>query len=233
MKILGISGSSRDDSVSGTYKLTKTVLENTGIDFELISLRGKNISGCISCLQCAKDNVCKIKDDMYELRDKIVDADAYVIGAPNFYSTLNALTHAFIERWYQFRHQAGDLLWGKLAVTIGVGGSIGDAPADDLERFFLYSFIETVAKVTGQGAAACFTCGYGETCAVGLPRMLMGENVKITPDIIPSVTKQPDLIKAAQNAGKLLSDRLTNDHDRKHVAEKMQQTLMAMFAAST
>jgi len=57
MKILGISGSSRNESTSGTYRLVKTVLENTGIDYELISLRGKNISGCISCLQCAKDNV--------------------------------------------------------------------------------------------------------------------------------------------------------------------------------
>ena len=120
-----------------------------------------------------------------------------------------------------------------LAVTVGVGGSTGDAPADDLEKFFLYSFIETVAKVAGQGAAACFTCGYGETCAVGLPRMLMGEDVKITPDIIPSVTKQPKLMEAAQNAGKLLGDRLRNDHDRKHVAEKMQQELMALFAEST
>lgn len=44
MKILGISGSSRDDSLSGIHNLVKTVLENTGIDFELISLRGKNIS---------------------------------------------------------------------------------------------------------------------------------------------------------------------------------------------
>jgi len=233
MKVLGISGSSRDESTSGTYKLVKTVLENTGIDYELISLRDKNISGCISCLQCAKDNVCKVKDDMYELRDKIVEADAYVIGAPNFYSTLNALTHAFIERWYQFRHQAGDMLWGKLAVTAGVGGSAGDAPANDLEKFFLYSFIETVANVSGQGAAACFTCGYGETCAVGLPRMLMGDDVKITPDIIPSVTKQPEVIKAAEDAGKLLGERLTNNYDRKQVTGKMQQKLMAMFAAST
>lgn len=48
-----------------------------------------------------------------------------------------------------------------------------------------------------------------------------------------SVTKQPDLVEAAQSAGKLLGDRLRNDHDRKRVAEKMQQKLMAMFAAST
>lgn len=233
MKILGISGSSRDESTSGTYKLVKTVLENTGIDYELISLRGKTISGCISCLQCAKDNVCKVKDDMYDMRAKIVEADAYVIGAPNFYSTMNALTHAFIERWYQFRHQAGDLLCGKLAVAVGVGGSDGGAPANDLEKFFLYSFIETVSKVSGQGAAACFTCGYGETCPVGVPRMMMGDDVKITPDIIPAIEKQPDLITTAEVAGKQLGERLKNGHDRKEVAAKMQQKFMRMFEEST
>lgn len=233
MKILGISGSSRDESTSGTYKLVKTVLEYTGIDYELISLRGKKISGCISCLQCAKDNVCKVRDDMYELRNKIVEADAYVIGAPNFYNTLNAVTHAFIERWYQFRHQAGDLLWGKLAVAVGVGGSNGDVPVNELEKFFMYSFIETVAKVSGQGAAACFTCGYGETCDVGIPRMMMGKNVKITPDIIPDVTRQPELIKAAYDAGKSLGERLRNGYDRKLVTQKMQKKMMDLFAAST
>jgi multimeric flavodoxin WrbA len=233
MKILGISGSSRDESVSGTYTIVKTVLENTGLDYELISLKGKNISGCISCLKCAKDNICSIKDDMFDLRDKIVEADAYVIGAPNFYNTLNAITHAFIERWYQFRHQAGDTLWGKLAVAVGVGGSNGEGPVNNLERFFMYSFIETVAKVSGQGAAACFTCGYGETCDVGIPKMMFGENVKITPDIVPNVNKQPELIKAAEEAGRLLGERLKKDHDRKQVAEKMQKKLMEMFTAST
>jgi multimeric flavodoxin WrbA len=233
MKILGISGSSRNDKISGTYRLVKTVLENAGLEYELISLKGKKISGCISCLQCARDNVCKIKDDMYDLRDKIVEADAYVIGAPNFYNTLNAITHAFMERWYQFRHQAGDLLWGKLAVAVGVGGSVGDAPIYDLERFFMFSFIDTVAKVSGQGAAACFTCGYGETCTVGIPRMMMGENVKITPDIIPDVMKQPELIKAAERAGKTLGEKLTRGYDRKQVSVKMQKKLMDMFMEST
>ena len=233
MKILGISGSSRDDNTSGTFALVKTVLENTGIDYELISLKGKKISGCISCLKCAKDNICNINDDMFEMRDKIIEADAYVIGAPNFYNTLNAITHAFVEKWYQFRYQAGDSLWGKLAVAVGVGGSNGDGPVDDLERFFMYSFIETVAKVSGQGAAACFTCGYGETCAVGIPRMMMGENVKITPDIIPGVKKQPGLIKAAESAGELLGERLKKGHDRKLAAANMQKKLMDMFAKST
>ena len=84
--ILGISGSHRKDEVSGVDKLVKTVLEATGCDYELISLRGKKISGCIACLGCVEDNICKVNDDLKPLREKIVQADAYVIGAPNYFS---------------------------------------------------------------------------------------------------------------------------------------------------
>jgi len=142
MKILGISGSPRKESQSGVYRLVKTVLENSGCDFELVSLRGKNISGCTACLGCVKDNVCKVDDDLTDLRQKIVDADGYVFGAPNYYSTFNATFHAFLERWFQFRHQAGDTLWGKIAVAVGVGGTSGQAPADEIEKFLLYNFVD-------------------------------------------------------------------------------------------
>ena len=232
MKILGISGSPRKESQSGVYKLVQTVLENTGVDYELVSLRKKSISGCIACLGCVKDNVCKVEDDLTPLREKIVAADAFVFGAPNYYSTLNAVTHALLERWFQFRHQTGDTLWGKLAVAVGVGGTSGRFPADELEKLFLYNFIETVAKVTGQGAASCYTCGHGETCQVGIPLMVHGEGVKITPDMIPDVAKQPKVMAAAVEAGKLLGQRLKNGHDRMVVTRNMQEKMMAMFASA-
>ncbi|MDP6635363.1 MAG: flavodoxin family protein [Phycisphaerae bacterium] len=233
MKILGISGSQRPDETSGVHMLVRTVLENTGCDYELVSLRGKNISGCSACLGCVEDNVCKIRDDAEPLRARILAADAYVIGAPNFFSTLNATTHAFLERWYQFRHQTADALWGKLAVVVGVGGDDGAPAAGPIEMFMLYSFIETVAKVTGQGAACCFTCGYGETCDVGAIRMMHGPDFKITPETTPSVAKQPDVMQAAADAGKLLGQRLTTGHDRAEVTKKVQKMMMDLFASST
>jgi multimeric flavodoxin WrbA len=232
MKILGIVGSTRKDEVSGVHALVGSVLEHTGCEYDLVTLRGKTISGCIACLGCVKDNICKVKDDLAGLRDKIVAADAYVVGAPNYYSTLNAVTHAFMERWFQFRHQTGNLLWGKLAVAVGVGGTSGNYPADELEKFFLYSFIETVAKVTGQGAASCYSCGYGESCQVGIPVMLHGPGVRITAEIIPDVTRQPATMQAAAAAGKLLGERLRSGHDRGRVTQSMQQRLMSMFAHS-
>lgn len=232
MKILGIAGSTRKEGRSGVYQLVETVLENTGCDYELVHLKGKQISGCIACLGCVKDNVCKVDDDLAPLREKIVEADAYVVGAANYYTTLNAVAHAFLERWYQFRHQEGNTLWGKLGVAVGVGGTSGQPPIDEIEKFFLYSFIETVGKVPGQGAASCFTCGYGETCKVGVPTLLYGEGVKITEDMIPDVAKQADVVAAAKSAGKTLGERLRNGHDRMKVTEKMQAKLMKMFSES-
>ncbi len=232
MKILGVSGSTRPEDKSSTSKLVKAVLENTGVDYEYVSLRGKKIAGCIACLECAKDNICKVKDDMRDFREKLIEADAYVIGAPNYYSTMNAVTHAFLERWFQFRHQEGDSLWGKLGVAVGVGGMVGHFPANDIERFFLYSFIETVDKVTGQGAASCYSCGYGETCKVGVPIMLHGQDVKITDAMIPDVAKQPDAMQSAAEAGKLLGSRLSQGHDRKIVTAKMQQQMMKILSGS-
>lgn len=233
MKILGIVGSSRREQDSGVYVLVRTALEATGLDHELVHLRGKSIGGCIACLGCVVDNVCKVQDDLAPLRQKIVAADAYVVGSPNYYTGINALTHAFLERWYQFRHQEGDALWGKLGVAVGVGGSSGAPCTAEIEKFFLYNFVETVAKVDGQGAASCFSCGHGETCGVGVPRLLFGEGARITEEMIPRVTKKPEVMNAAAAAGRELGRRLREGHDRKKVASRMQASLMAKFREST
>lgn len=233
MKILGISGSARSDQQSGCHKLVETALMASGCDYELISLRGKKILGCTACLGCVENNICVIKDDMAELRQKFVEADAFVIAAPNFFSGMNAATHAMLERLYQFRHREADTLWGKLAVAIGVGGGDGLAVAEQIETFMGFNFIETIAKVSGQGAACCFTCGYGEDCKVGAIHMFFGPGTKITEDMIPAVEKQPELMQAAADAGKELDRRLKDGHDRAAVTMKMQQLMMERFKEST
>jgi hypothetical protein len=117
-------------------------------------------------------------------------------------------------------------------VAVGAGGIDGNVPAEAIQNYFMYNFIEPVAMVGGQGAASCFSCGYGETCKVGITAFLFGPNTKITPDMIPDVKKQPEVMAAAVDAGKLLGKRLTEGHDRKAVTQKMQQKIMEMMEAS-
>ena len=83
MKVLGISGSPRKSHT--TEGLVKTILDATGLETELISLHDMTINGCICCLGCVEDNVCKVRDDYTPLMYKVLDADAIVIGAPNYF----------------------------------------------------------------------------------------------------------------------------------------------------
>lgn len=206
MKVLGVSGSPRKECT--TERLVREVLNGVEVDTEFISLAGKRIAPCIACLGCVDDNVCKVKDDMRELRDKIVEADAYVIGAANYFSVLNGLAHCFLERFYQFRHQEGKAVSGKLGVAIGVGGGMPDVPVENIRKFFEYNQIECIGSVTAQGAASCFTCGHGETCKVGAIHLFFGPGTKITDDIIPDLSKQPEKIKEARALGQKLNQRL-------------------------
>jgi len=152
--------------------------------------------------------VCIIKDDMAKLRDKIVEADAYVVGAANYYSVLNGLAHCFLERFYQFRHRDCKAVAGKLGVAVGVGGGTFEPVIENIRTFFQYNQIECIGSVGAQGAASCFTCGYGETCTVGAIHKFFGPGTKITEDMIPCLDKQQDTIDDARALGKALSDRL-------------------------
>lgn len=47
--------------------------------------------------------------------------------------------------------------------------------------------------------------------------------------MIPEVEKQPDVMAAAIDAGKILGHRLTNGHDRAKVTKDVQEKMMARF----
>lgn len=207
MKVLGISGSPRKGST--TDQLVQAVLAGVeGCETEFLSLAGKTIGPCIACLGCVEDNVCTRTDDMRLLRDKIVSADAYVIGGANYFRNLNGLAHCFMERWYQFRHREGKSVAGKLGVAVGVGGGDPKPVVEVIRTFFQHNQIECVGEVTAQGPASCFTCGYGETCKVGAIQNFFGPGTKISDEITPSLAKQPAALAAARELGKTLGDRL-------------------------
>src|SRR5208283_1519586 len=210
MKVLGISGSPRKNS--STDQLVKEVLSTVGIESEFVSLAGRRIAPCIACLKCVEDNICKVKDDMYELRTKIVEADAYVIGGANYFSMLNGQTHNFLERFYQFRHREGRSVAGKPGIAVGIGGSNGDPVVKNIETFFLYNQIECLGSVSAQGAASCFVCGYGETCKAGAIHKFFGPGTKITPEIVPDISKQPVKLEEARELGRKLGERLNAMH---------------------
>ena len=176
MRVLGISCSPRQGGT--TDRLVREVLEGVEGFTEFVSLSGRRIGPCIACLGCVADNVCKVRDDMGDLRPKIAEADALVIGAPNYFDILNGLAHCFLERFYQFRHQEGDAMHGKLGIAVGVGAGKPDSAVQGIEKFFAYNRIEPIGSVTAKGPASCFNCGNGETCKAGAIHMSYGPGNK-------------------------------------------------------
>jgi multimeric flavodoxin WrbA len=97
MKILGICGSLREES--NTNKLVKKVVESSGCEHELIYLAGKEIKPCTGCAHCMmNDGECAIKDDMQPIYEKILNADALVVGSPTYFLDVSGATKCFIDR---------------------------------------------------------------------------------------------------------------------------------------
>jgi multimeric flavodoxin WrbA len=97
MKVLGICGSLREES--NTNKLVKKVAESSGCDHELIYLAGKEIKPCTGCAHCMMNGgECAIKDDMQPIYEKILNADALVVGSPTYFLDVSGATKCFIDR---------------------------------------------------------------------------------------------------------------------------------------
>jgi hypothetical protein len=56
--------------------------------------------------------------------------------------------------------------------------------------------------------------------------------VRITAETTPDVTKQPEVMKAAADAGELLGQRLREGHDRSAITLKIQKVMMDKFQGS-
>ena len=172
---------------------------------------------------CVEDNVCKVQDDYIPLMHKVLEADAIVMGAANYYGRVNALAHSFLERFYCFRHdkdgKGGMKLTGKLGAIASVGGGgewempgsgskMYEIAGEDIKGFFEYNKIELIGMVSAQGAVPCLSCGYGEVCSVSGVKIFFGQDAKITPEIIPCLEKQPEAVEKAKSLGKLLREKL-------------------------
>ena len=67
---------------------------------------------------------------------------------------------------------------------------------------------------------------------MGIPNMLNVKWVDKKPESVPDVSRQPEVIQAAVDAGKLLFQRLSQGHNRMETAQKMQQKMLEMLQHS-
>jgi multimeric flavodoxin WrbA len=116
-KFLLISGSPRKGN---TDFILETIFKSIKKDKKLIYLKNKNIKHCTGCLTCDKTKSCVINDDMQEIYTKILDANFFIIGTPNYFDNVTGLLKDFIDRTNPFYKTKA--LKGKKIINIVVGG---------------------------------------------------------------------------------------------------------------
>lgn len=104
MKIIAINGSPRKNK--NTAILLKKALEGAeshGAKTELVHLYDLDYKGCISCFACKLKNgksygECALKDGLTPILEKVVDADAIILGSPIYFGSMTGAMHSFLER---------------------------------------------------------------------------------------------------------------------------------------
>ncbi len=101
IKIVGYSLSPRHGNTEIMVKEALSSAEkNPEVEIEFISLKGKNIKGCLNCRACIKKGKCVLKDDWEEVFKPLIDPvpAGVIIGAPVYFFNLNSQARAFMER---------------------------------------------------------------------------------------------------------------------------------------
>ncbi len=97
MKILAICGGMRADS--NTNKLVKKTAQATGCEFEVADFGALDIRPCTGCSTCMmNEGQCPIDDDMQTLYEKLLAADAIILGAPTYFTNISGAVKCFIDR---------------------------------------------------------------------------------------------------------------------------------------
>lgn len=156
-KVLGISASPQKGGK--VEVLIQEILSTSHLPYELVRLHDLDIRPCRACHACRDENVCVIEDDWKELRGKILESRALVMGSWAFSGMIDAATKALMERFWSFRHHH-QLMRGKLgaAVVVGVNQELAGSLADALLQFMRNNGMNALGRVTAAGASPCLGC---------------------------------------------------------------------------
>ena len=139
MKALLINGSPHAKGCTYTaLSELKHTLEAEGIETELIHVGNQDVRGCIACGQCRKLGKCVFDDVVNEVASKLAEADAFVIGAPVYYSSPAGSAISFMDRLFFSTFNIDKTMKvGAAVVTCRRGGNT--ASFDVLNKYFSIS----------------------------------------------------------------------------------------------
>jgi multimeric flavodoxin WrbA len=144
MKAVAINGSPRKGgNTEILLKKALAPLAASGWKTEFIQLGGAPIRGCQACYQCfkKKNSRCSQKADFFNpCFEKMVAADAIILGSPTYFTDVSAEMKALLDRAGLVALANGGLFRGKIgAAVVAVRRGGGTHAFDTMNHMFLMS----------------------------------------------------------------------------------------------
>jgi len=182
MKVIAFNGSPHREG--NTYHLIRHALdaiEKAGIETEIVQIGGKNVHPCIACGKCLenKDRRCiQTKDMVNECIEKMLAADAIIIGTPTYFAGVTPEIKAFMDRACLVGKANDDMFRQKLGAAIAAERRSGAVCAvDTIDHYFTISGMFSAGSRYWNNAKG-FMPGEVESDEEGIDTMKqLGENI--------------------------------------------------------
>ena len=101
MKVLLVNGSPHKTGCTYTAlnEIAK-VLEEEGIESEILWLGKEPVPDCIACLSCRRRGVCVYNDSVNDIGARIDEFDGFVFGSPVYYSGPTGAICSWMDRFF-------------------------------------------------------------------------------------------------------------------------------------
>lgn len=138
MKVLLINGSPHEKGCTYTaLSEAASILNQEGIDTEIIHVGNKEIRGCMSCGYCYTNGKCVFNDLVNECAQKLDECDGLIIGSPVYYASANGTLTAFLDRLFYSSRCDKTMKVGAAVVSARRGGC--SSTFDQLNKYFTLS----------------------------------------------------------------------------------------------
>ena len=142
MKAVAFNGSPRKGgNTEILLKEVLKVLEDKGIETELVQVGGKEVRGCVACMKCRKeaDGRCHKDNDLInKCIKRMLKADIILIGSPVYFADITSETKALIDVAGYALRSAGSPLKRKIGAAVISARRTGAIHAfDSVNHFFL------------------------------------------------------------------------------------------------
>ena len=107
MKVLMLNGSPhKNGSTFTALTIVGEELKKYGVDYEIMWVGNKPISGCIACSSCKQTGKCFIDDKVNEFMEKGKESDGFVFGSPVYYTSATGQITSFMDRLFMVGRQS-------------------------------------------------------------------------------------------------------------------------------